>query len=95
MKALVVVAGIAAVLALLFFATLQQAGVECEVCVSFSGRQQCGSARAANESDARRTALSTACAPLTRGVTETLACEGAPPQSVRCNTGDAPGGEAR
>ena len=96
MKAFLVLAAIAAAVALLYFATLGQAGVECQACVTFGGRERCGSARAATEADARRSAVATACAPLTRGVTETLDCERKPPQSLRCAVvGDRPsnGGE--
>lgn len=84
MKPLLVLAGIAAVVAALYFATLGQAGVQCEACVAFGGVERCQSARAATEDEARRSAVATACAPLTRGVTETLDCERKAPQSLRC-----------
>lgn len=90
MKTLFVLVAIAAGVGLLYFATLRQAGIECEACVAFGGHQRCGTARAVGEVEARRSAISTACAPLTRGVTETLDCERAEPQSLRCEVVGAP-----
>ncbi len=99
MKAVLVILAIALGIALLYTMTLEQAGVSCEACMEFGGREQCGSARAANEADARRSAISTACAPLTRGVTETLDCERKVPRTLRCQPAGAepaqPGEEAR
>ena len=81
--------GVAVALALaggvLYSATFAQAGFECEACVRFDGREACGAARAVSESDAMRTALSTACATLTSGVTSTLRCQANPPLSLTCN----------
>ena len=90
MKALLVVLGIVAGVAVLYFSTLGQAGFECEACVEFGGRERCGSARAASEVEATRSAIATACAPLTRGVTETLDCGRKAPQALRCGAVDAP-----
>lgn len=90
MKAIAVLAVIALGVALLYVMTIRQAGVSCEACMEFSGRSRCGSARAVSEEEARRSAIATACAPLTRGVTETLDCERATPRSLRCEPVAAP-----
>lgn len=90
MKGFLIFAVIVAGVALLYFATLRQAGVECEACVNFGGHQRCGKARGVGEVEARRSAIATACAPLTRGVTETLDCERAEPHSLRCEVVGAP-----
>jgi hypothetical protein len=58
--------------------------VECEVCVEFRGRRACRAGLGENEKAARRAAQSTACAPLTSGVTEGFACDRAAPASVSC-----------
>lgn len=69
---------------LLYATTLAQAGIECEACVGFEGREACGTARAGTLADAQRTALTTACATVTSGVTNTLRCQAEPPLSLRC-----------
>ena len=86
MKGVLVFAAIVAGIALMWFLSAGQAGVECEACMTFGGRTHCGTARGADEAEARRSAISTACAPLTRGVTETLDCDRAAPHSLRCET---------
>lgn len=73
-----------AVAGVLYFATLSQAGFECEACMEFQGRQSCRTVAGPSEADARRGAISNACATLTSGVTETLRCEGAPPVRLEC-----------
>ena len=85
-----VVGGVCAALGLLYAATLRQAGVRCEACVSFEGRRVCRSAAAGSPADARRAAVATACATVASGVTQTLACERAVPAEVRCEGGSGP-----
>ncbi len=75
---------LAAAAAILYAATLAQAGFECEACVLFEGRRACGTARAGSVAEARRTALTTACATVTSGVTSTLRCQAEPPLSLDC-----------
>ena len=79
--AAVVLAGIVAVVVV---SSLQVAGVRCEVCVSFRGREACRAVDAASEEEARRGAHTNACALLASGVTDSLACERTPESSVRC-----------
>ncbi len=47
MRGLAIVAVVAAVVALLWFATLRASGVVCEACMEEAGRSSCRSARAA------------------------------------------------
>ena len=55
-----------------------------EVCMTFNGRSDCGTAAGASEEFARRTATTNACAKLgASGVNETIACENTQPTSVR------------
>ena len=58
--------------------------VGCEVCVEFQGQRSCRRGIGANEEKAVRVAQSTACAPLTSGVTEGFACERLAPVSRTC-----------
>jgi len=54
----------------------------CEVCITFNGRTACRTAGASTEAQAVRTATENACAQIASGVTDSMACESTPPQSV-------------
>lgn len=79
--AAVVLVGLATVVVV---SSLQVAGVRCEVCVTFRGREVCRSVDGATEEEARNGAHTNACALLAAGVTDSLACERAPESRVRC-----------
>jgi len=68
----------------LFWATLAETGVECEVCVDFAGRSACRTGTASDRAGAIRGAVSNACKVLASGVTQSIACDGTPPTSVEC-----------
>ena len=70
--AAVTLVGIGAVVIL---SSLNVGNVRCEVCVSFRGREACRSVEAATEEEARRGARDNACALVSSGVTDTLACQ--------------------
>ena len=70
--------------AVLYSATLAGAGVHCEACVRFEGREACKSATAGTRDDAERTAIATACALVSGGVTQTIACQGLEPTRLAC-----------
>lgn len=74
----------AAVAAALLYATLSQHRFECEACVRFEGREACKSAAGADRAMAEQSAIATACALVTGGVTETIGCQGREPVSLRC-----------
>lgn len=74
----------AGLVGLLLYATLGQHRVECSACVRYEGREACRSAAALERGEAEQAALSTACALVTGGVTETLGCLGTPPVSLTC-----------
>ena len=83
-----VLAGV--LLAIAFFAamiytTMAETGVECEVCVDFMGRQACSVAKGGDREFAMQQALSSACATITSGVTEVVACGGTVPSTARCS----------
>lgn len=84
-RRLVMLAVAAAFLAALFAATRQEAAVECEVCMVFGGDSACRTARAADRQGALRGAVTAACAVLSSGVTQGMACDRTPPHSVRCS----------
>jgi len=72
-------------LAALVWLTAAQARVRCEVCMSHRGRQLCETALAADRDQARAQARNAACARLSSGVTDGIACNNTPPLSVSCS----------
>lgn len=68
----------------LVWTTLSHAGIECEVCMRFEGRDRCATAAAASRSDAEQAAIMTACGVLASGVTAAFKCQATIPRSVAC-----------
>lgn len=58
--------------------------VRCELCLTYRGQAICRTVEAADPAEARSAALTTACAVVASGVTDTMACERTPPQSFSC-----------
>ncbi len=83
------------VIAMLYFATLRQAAVRCEACVSFEGRPACRTAQAGSQEEAQRMAIATACALVASGVTQTLACERQAAASLQCAPASGDGSGSR
>ena len=81
---LAVVIFVVSVLALIVFSTLSLGGYSCEVCVEFRGQTKCRTAKGSSQEEAKRTAIDNACAFLSSGVTDSIACTNTPPKSVRC-----------
>jgi hypothetical protein len=71
-----------AVLGALVYSTMDLQGYSCEVCITFNGRQNCAKASGTSREEAQRTATDTACAPITGGMSETIACSNTTPDSV-------------
>ena len=71
-----------AVFGALVYSTLDLQGYSCEVCITFNGRQNCAKASGTSREEAQRTATDTACAPITGGMSETIACSNTAPDSV-------------
>jgi hypothetical protein len=69
---------------LLYYATLAGAGTECEACMRFDDREACRSATGADREEAERTAIATACALISNGVTATIQCQGLEPIKLEC-----------
>jgi len=72
--------------AFLLWSTLSAQKVECSVCVSFGSGRNCATATANDEKAAAEAAQSTACGTLARGMTESIACGNAKPESRVCRT---------
>jgi hypothetical protein len=71
------------ILAVIVYSTMNLAKYRVEVCMAFNGHSQCRTASADTEEHALHTATSNACATIASGVTDSIACEHANPQSVR------------
>jgi hypothetical protein len=72
-----------AVLGVIIYSTLNLAKYRVEVCMTFNGQSQCRTASADTEEHALHTATTNACASIASGVTDSMACEHATPQSIR------------
>lgn len=70
-------------LGILLYSSLRLGQVTVEVCVDFKGRTGCGTAAAPTEKEAIRTATDNACALISSGMTESIACSRTPPKSIR------------
>jgi hypothetical protein len=77
--------GLGTIIAIVVYTSLHVGAVRCEVCMDFEGQQACRAVDGATEDDARRAAITNACALLASGVTRTMACERTPPTRSQCN----------
>ena len=80
---LISVAFVGAVVVALIRSTMNLAKYRVEVCMSYQGRSECRTAAGSTEEFALRTATTNACALISSGVTDSMACERGAPQSVR------------
>ena len=55
----------------------------CEVCMEYQGRSACATASGTSQEEARRTATETACAKISSGMTESIACAQTPPRTIQ------------
>ncbi|HET9064266.1 MAG TPA: hypothetical protein VFN22_00400 [Gemmatimonadales bacterium] len=73
-----------AFVAFLAWSTLSAQKVQCEVCVVYKGGRNCAIASHTTAAEAKRSAQTTACGPLTSGMNDAIACEATPPVSESC-----------
>jgi hypothetical protein len=69
-------------LGVMIYSTMGIRKYRVEVCIEYGGRQACRTASAATAEEARRTATDNACALLTSGMTDSIACANTPPVKV-------------
>ena len=72
-------------LAAMLYVTRAETAVECTVCIRFGGRENCATVSGPDEQQARMQATTTACAPLSNGVTEGMECNRTPPTTSSCS----------
>ena len=70
--------------AVLVLSSLDLSTHSCEVCMEYHGRSQCRPVSAETIDEARRAAVTNACAFIASGVTETMACQQLPAGSESC-----------
>ena len=70
------------VLGVLVYSSLNLSGKRVEVCMAYRGANACRTASGSTEEFALRTAITNACAQIASGVTDSIACENAPPVKV-------------
>jgi hypothetical protein len=68
----------------LVYSSLSLASVTCEVCVEFNGRTDCRTAAGTTLDEATQTAVSNACALISNGRDESIACTSSEPVTVMC-----------
>ena len=66
------------------YSSFQVGDVECEVCITFEGRDACRTVAGKTEEDSRRGAVTNTCALLASGVTDSLRCERTLPRKAEC-----------
>jgi hypothetical protein len=70
--------------AFLAWSTLSAQKVTCDVCVNYNAQKNCASASHESEVEAARSAQTTACGPVSRGMNDAIACGTRPPVSQQC-----------
>ncbi|HJQ83013.1 MAG TPA: hypothetical protein VKA21_02985 [Candidatus Binatia bacterium] len=81
----VALVGLVGVGVVVVWSSFRIAGARCEVCVEFAGQHACRTVEGADEHEALAAARTNACATLTSGVTNMLACERAETLRSRCD----------
>lgn len=66
--------------------TLSAQRVECNACVEFGGQRNCAAASAATQAEATKSAVTTACGVLARGMDQSIACDNTKPVSLECKS---------
>lgn len=74
--------GIALFLGYVIYSSMSLDQFRFEVCMEFQGRTACATAAGASAEEAQRTAKDTACAQISSGVTDSIACSNSTPKRV-------------
>ena len=68
------------------YSSFEVGAVRCEVCIDFAGGSACRTVEGATEHETLAAARTNACAMLTSGVTNMMACERTEPRSSSCDS---------
>ena len=80
---LVIVATIVGLAGLVMWSAMGLTAYRVEVCVAYDGRTACRTASGADKESAQRTASDNACAQISSGMTDSMACGRSVPTSVK------------
>lgn len=80
--ALIGIVFVIVVIAAIYYSTANLAAHRVEVCMEFKGLTSCSTAAAATQEVALRNATTTACATISSGVTDSMACDRTEPKKV-------------
>lgn len=80
--ALIGIVFVLVVIAAIYYSTANLAAHRVEVCMEFKGLTSCRTASGATEQFALRTATTNACATISSGVTDSIACDQSTPKKV-------------
>lgn len=69
---------------LVVYLSLRVPQKECEVCITFNGHTECRTAASGTEKAARESAVTSACATLASGMTDSIRCQNTPPDRMTC-----------
>ena len=83
-RGLALVAAGAALLGYLVYGTISSQKVECSVVMEFSGQRDSATASAATSQEAEQQARTTACATISSGMNDRIACADRPPVRKEC-----------
>jgi hypothetical protein len=83
-NALITLGVLLPVMGYVVYSSFQVGDVECEVCITFEGRDACRTVAGKTEADSTRGAVTNTCAQLASGVTDTLRCERTVPRKAEC-----------
>jgi hypothetical protein len=73
---------IAVVLAVIIYSSMNLAKIRVEACMQFNGQTNCRTAAGSTKDFALRTAITNACAGISSGVTDSIACERGEPLKI-------------
>ncbi len=80
---IVIVATIIGLAVLVFWSSMGLTAYRVEVCMAYEGRSACRTASGADKESALRTASDNACAQISSGMTDSMACGRSVPTSVK------------
>jgi len=78
-------AALAVFMAFIIYRSLQVAGYQCTLCISYRGQDACRTVQGPTEHEARSGAITNVCAYLAAGVTDSMACERTQPSKTVCS----------
>ncbi|MFN7919187.1 MAG: hypothetical protein U0Q16_03770 [Bryobacteraceae bacterium] len=79
---IIVIVFILAFIAIMYTSMRNLTAHRVEVCMEFAGRQACRTASAATREQAQRAAVDNACALISSGMTDSIACTSSAPKKV-------------